>query len=217
MDDLLQEYKDYYRARVKRYTSSSKYPHTRHAEEALCGAMEGCQTLEEFKDRIGDKNEKVAVALVKDQETIRKEGYHQLQEPIRAKASERILAQADQANTAQEIITLVMEETNKNSVEISMDEAVRVFNDWKVLEDHRISTEAEVPDKWKAKQQQSAQDAAMSVMHTYEDLEKNNDSWESGWKMNFDLINEPRHRRFLPVPDEVVQARIQQTKNILGR
>lgn len=217
MDDFLEEYKHYYRVRYERMAGNPKYPNSTASEKAIYDAMDSCNELSEFRDKLGNLNEMNAIALVKDQETIRRDGYLQFEEKVRALGPQRILEKADQCNDAQEVITLVGEETNKNSVEISMDEAVREFNDWKLLEDIQINEEAEVPDRWKADQQKAVDEYKAAIRESYASLEEQNQPWQAGWKMNFDLIWEHRHRRLLPVSDEVVQKRLNETKSILGR
>jgi hypothetical protein len=41
-------------------------------------------------------------------------------------------------------------------------------------------------------------------------------NWDPDWKFNFDLIWEERHRRLIPVPDEIVKKRIEQFKRYRG-
>lgn len=40
--------------------------------------------------------------------------------------------------------------------------------------------------------------------------------WQPDWKFDVDLIWEDRHRRLIPVPDELVEKRIQQFKTYRG-
>ena len=217
MDDILQEYKDYYRARYDRMAGNPRYPHSIASEKKLYDAMASCNELEEFKDKIGNLNELNAVALMKDEETIRWEEFTKLKEDIRALGPKRIVARCESVTTAQDAITINLEETNKNSIEISMDEAVREFNDWTLLETIEIYSKAQVPDRWKADHAATVEDSKNRLKETFDNLEKNNNPWEERWKINFELIWEERHRRLLPFSDEIVQKRLEETKLITGR
>ena len=214
MSNLLQEYKDYYRVRYERYKDDPDYPNIAANEKKIHEAMESCNELEEFRDKLGNLNELNAVCLVKDQEQMRLNHFQEMKEDVRALAPKRILTRAANATTPDEIITISMEETNKNSIEISMDEAVREFHDWKLLEDLEIYETAEIPDKWKSDYAEYASDCRKRIKERFTDLEKNNESWEAGWKLNLDLNLEPRHRRLLPYPDEEVTSRLQTAKEI---
>lgn len=217
MSDLLQEYKDYYRVRYERYKNNPDYPNTADTERQMCEAMESCIELHEFKDKLGDLNERNAVSLVRDQEKIRMEFYNELQETVRALGPKRILEKAQALGTAQEVITVSIEETNKNSIEISMDEAVREFQDWKLLEKVEVFSNAEVPAKWQKDYQEYAEGDRQRLIESYNDLEKNNDSWEEGWKLDLELNWEHRHHRLMPHEDATIRRRMDEAKQITGR
>ena len=105
MDDILQEYKDYYRARYERIAGNPRYPNSIASEKKLYDAMASCNELEEFKDKIGNLHELNAVALVLAQETIRNEEFTKLKEDIRALGPQSIVERCKQVTTAQEAIT----------------------------------------------------------------------------------------------------------------
>jgi hypothetical protein len=217
MDNILQEYKDYYRARYERIAGNPRYPNSIASEKKLYDAMASCNELEEFKDKIGNLNELNAVALVLDQETIRNEEYTNLKEDVRALGPQRIVKRCESATTVQEVITITLEESNKNSIEISMDEAVREFNDWIHLENIEIYSKAQVPDRWKADHASNVEASKNRLKDIFDDLEKNNNPWQEGWKIDFDLIWEERHRRLLPFSDGTIKKRLEETKAITGR
>ncbi len=217
LDAIFEEYKEYYKARWMRVKDNPNYPFSAASEKKLYDTIDGCANGYEFRDRLGNLNELNAVALTKDQYTMRLTHYQSLQEHIRALGPQRILQGCETVDNVNDVMTLAMNEENKNSIEIAMDEAVREFHDWHYLEQIEIGEQAEVPSKWKSDYQQHAQQAKQKLVESYNDAEKNNQPWEEGWHLNLDLIWEHRHRRLLPYPDEVVQKRRNEAKQITGK
>lgn len=217
MSDILQEYKDYYRSRMKRYEGDPNYTNSYATEKALFEAMDSCNELIEFKDKLGNLNELNAVAMVKDKYKIYLDHFERTEEKVRAQAPSRILSSADNYSNALDISTFVQEEEQKNSIEISMDEAVREFNDWTQLENIEVYSNAVVPDKYKASMEEYVNDEKQALTESYERLEENNQPWQAGWKLDLDQIWETRHRRLLPYSDEVVKQRREQANEITGR
>jgi len=119
-NDLLQEYKAYYAIRAAKFEDNPNYKNSFEAEKNLSDAMQSCNTLEEFKDKIGNKNELCAVALVKDEALIEKTFFEKHKEEVRKLGPERILNKAGSFNNVMDLISMVNEEMNKNSIEISM-------------------------------------------------------------------------------------------------
>ncbi|MBU0489530.1 MAG: hypothetical protein KKD31_16425, partial [Bacteroidetes bacterium] len=124
-DSLLQEYKDYYRVRAERYANNPNYKHSYEAEQTLSGAMQSCNELIEFKDKMGNLNEKCANALIKDKYIMDQAFFNEMLETVRVLASNRILEKVDNYEKVLDLITMVTDEENTNSIEISMDEAHR--------------------------------------------------------------------------------------------
>ena len=58
---LLDEYKAYYSVKAERYADSPNYKHSDKAEKTLSEAMQSCSELSDFKEKMGNLNEKCAV------------------------------------------------------------------------------------------------------------------------------------------------------------
>jgi hypothetical protein len=213
---LLDEYKAYYRVRAERYANNPNYKHSYEAEQKLSEAMQSCNQLEEFKDKLGNLNEKCANALIKDQYIMRRDFYKEMQEHVRVLGPERILEKIDEIGTALDIAQMVVEETNKNSIEISMDEST-LLGEWKLLDDIEIYKNAEVPGKYKSYMQEIVDDAKKSLVRNVEWLEENNAPWQEGWRLNPELIWEHRHFRLSPYKREDVEEQLQNFKSIINR
>jgi len=218
MNNLLDEYKSYYAVRAKRFQNNPNYTNSYQAEKALSDAMQSCATLEEFKDKIGNKNEMCAISLVKDESIIEQNFFSKHQEEVRKLASEKILAQIENVSTSQEVITLVNEVTNKNSIDISMDESHRqLLYDWKLLDDYEVYRNAEVPEKYKQDMLKSAEESKQAIIKNVSDLEQNNDSWESGWRIKPEVALEHRHIRFFPYSNDHVKEQTEKYSQIVNR
>lgn len=218
MSDLLEEYKAYYKTRASKFADNPNYQNSFQAEQALSGAMQSCNTLEEFKDKIGNKNELCAIALVKDESTIEKNFYEKHQESVRKLASERILNKIDEFTNVQDLITFILEIYNKNSIEISMDESHRqLLYDWKLLDDYEIYANAEVPSEYKQEMLQSAEESKQALITNVTDLESNNDSWQSDWKLNPNIALEHRHIRLFPYKEAHIKEQNENYKSIVNR
>ncbi len=217
-DNLLNEYKEYYAVRAARYEGNPNYPHSYEAEKKLSDAMQSCSTLEEFKDKIGNLNELCAIALVKDESLMEKAKFEKYKEVIRVKASIEILEKADSCKEALDLAQMVTEVTNKNSIEISMDEAHRQFqSDWDLHDNYLIYSNAEVPGKYTERMKKSAEDSVTAMKRNVEKLEENNSEWQSGWRLKPEVNMEYRHRRLLPYKDEHIQEKIAAYKSIINR
>ncbi|MGB3008189.1 MAG: hypothetical protein WBC06_16870 [Chitinophagaceae bacterium] len=214
MPNYLQDYKAYYQLRMKRFEGNPDYIKSFESEKAIYEVIASCNTLEEFKDKLGDLNEKNAIALIIDEYSIRLKHYEEIKEKIRAEGCKRIIEKTKNINTVTELMTMVSEEENKTSLEITAD-TINPFNDFGFLERMQVWEEAEVPEKYKSRYRQYADEEKKRLKEAYAAEEKNLNDWQPGWKFNFELIQEERHRRLLPYPDEVINKNIHTIKSLL--
>ncbi len=218
MSDILEEYKAYYSVRAEKYQDNSMYENSFLAEKNLSDAMQSCNTLEEFKDKIGNLNELCAMALIKDESLIEKAFFDKHNETVRIKASEEILEKADSCKDVLELSSMVVEVENANSIKISMDESHREFqSDWDQVDDITIYENAIVPDKYKNDMMSSAQESRDSIIKGIESLEQNNNDWQAGWRINPDANLEHRHKRLIPYSELHIQEQLAKYKSIINR
>jgi hypothetical protein len=216
-DSLLEDYKAYYAVRAEKYAGNPNYPNYYEAEKRLSDAMQSCAVLEEFRDKIGDLNERCASALIKDQYILEQKHFEKHKEIIRVLLSKRILEKVDNYNNVNDLITMVTEESTKNMVEISLDEANRFFvSDWEYVDAAEVYSNAVVPDKYKADMQRWAGTLRKSMSDGAKDLEKSMDAFQKGWKLNPDVVTEYRHRRLLPYTDEQIREQMERFKKIIN-
>jgi len=174
--------------------------------------------MDEFRTKVGDHNYKCAAALIKDKFLMEQAFYKELEEIIRIKASEKILAKIGDISDVTRLSTMVSEELNKNNIEISMDESNRQFHsDWGWLDNVEIYENALVPDEYKKDMIESANDYKKIITDGVAGLEEQNSHWQSGWKLTPDVILEHRHRELLPYKDEHVAEQLKKYKSITNR
>ncbi len=221
MEKRHQEYMEYYQARLKKYENNPLYPHSYQSEKELYEAIVNSENLDEFGRKVEDRNLAVenAIALVKDQETARKKLYQELKEEIRLHAPLRILDVIETLKTDLELTNTVSEIEGEVSNEISLDLFTEeIYYDLLSLEEIEVFQSAEVPDEWKQEINQDYPQELITMGHEdwNESVIPNAHKWDPEWQYNFDLIWEERHRRLIPIPDEVLKKRIEQFKIYRG-
>lgn len=220
MDKRHQEYIDYYKSRMLKYKDNSMYLNSYQAEKDLYEAIVSASSLDEFGKVLKEKNLAVknAIALTKDKETARKIHFEEIKEFIRVKAPIRILEIIDSVKTDTELIQKSNEIESEVSIEISVDLFTDIFySDFDMLENIEVWETAEFPDEWKQDLAGWIDEARKEGKESWEkDVLPNSRNWNSDWTFNFDLIFEERHRRKIPVSDEIVKKRIEQFKRYRG-
>jgi hypothetical protein len=214
MPDYLEDYKAYYQLRMQRYEGNPDYPNSYQSEKAICEAIASCSVLEEFKEKLGNLNEKNAVALVLDQYAIRLRHYEAMKEPIRAEGCRRIIEKATTIDNAAALITMINEEENKTSLAVTAD-TIQPFPDFGYPERIEIWEEAEIPEKYRERYRQYAAEERENAGKAYVETEKAISHFKPGWTFDFNRITEERHRRLLPFPEEVINRNIDKIKAIL--
>ena len=215
MGDLLEEYKAYYKTRALRFASNANYQNSFTAEQALSNAMDSCAQLEEFKDKIGDLNERCVVALVKDEHLMEKEFFEEHEETIRALAAQRITSKVDSCANSTEVISLVQQEMGENSKEITADEWQREFQyEWSRLDNIEVYENAVVPDQYKSDMQRSADDMKQRLKQSTIDSMNEARKFKPDFQFTPDVNMETRHRRLLPYSDAHIIEQIQKYKSL---
>jgi len=218
MSDLLQEYKDYYRVRADRYAGNKNYQNSYKAEQSLSEAMQGCNELGEFRDRIGNLNQLCAVALIKDKNIMENAFYKEFQEVVRAAVSERILEKADEYTEVFDLINMVNTEETRGMREISLDEANRIFHYcWMLLDRIEIHSEAIVPPGYQSDMKKTADYYVDSIREVVKNMEEQMNLLDPDWRHNPDVITEYRHRRLLPYKNEHISEQLTKYKHITNR
>ena len=213
MDPLFSDYILYYEARMKRWENSNTYTYSYRSEKAIyelvasCGSMEDLQSKADQFRALTIQN---AIALVKDQETFRKKVYEDCKEFIRAKGPDSILKKIDEMTTDMELVEMVNGLLQKNSIEITVDQLVSFFySDFVAMENIEVYQQACIPEEWRKECDGYAQDTMDSGKKLWQETQlPDARNWQPGWTLNYDLLQEERHRRLIPVNDIELEKKI---------
>lgn len=221
MEQRHQEYLDYYRLRMKKYENNPLYKNSYESEKNMYDALNSCEKLEDFRAKVENENLplKNAIALTKDQSLARKELYESIKEFIRKKASVQTLEMLETVQTVNELTKRANEIEASVGIEISIDQMTWFFySDFIAMENIEVWQNAEIPAEWhKEIHEEWVQESMTEGKKTWQNnIVPESQKWSPDWKFNFDLIWEDRHRRLIPVPDEIVKKRIQQFKTYRG-
>lgn len=217
MHDYHQEYKEYYQLRMQRYEGNPDFPHSYQSEKAIYEAIASCKELGEFREKLGNKNELNAIAFTKDREGLRAKHYLSLQEVVRARGPQRIVARADSCNGLNELFLMVGEEDNKNMIEIALDNTYFFRDAFAACARIEVYEQAEVPSGYRSSYRSRVEKEKADLRSALEDHEHSLQAWDPNYRVNLELIWEPRHRRLLPFPDEVLRRRLEMIRSILHR
>lgn len=199
---LFKEYQEYYATRAARYANSPAYKNSYEAEKKLSDVMQNASSINDAKDKMIQLSEDCAFALMKDEYLIEKNFYDKYEEIIRAKGAANVLARIDECKTVQDLMSMVTEETNKNSEEIQEDNDNNLGDVWGMLDKYTVYTDAQVPPECQAALDRWAKDIA--------------DSIKKEKKKNVDVNMETRHLRSLRRKPEHVKEYIELYKKITG-
>ncbi len=221
MEKRHEDYIRYYKARKLKYENNPMYKNAYEAENNMYHAISGISKLEEFKNIIETQklNLKCAIALVKDKETARLKHFNELQETVRAKAPQQILAIIDSIQDVMDLTQKVSEIETKISREISIDLFVdEFFSDFRSLENIEIYANSNMPEgEWKQEAEKRMNEEIARFKERWETMIlPENRKWQPDWDLNYDVIWEHRHRRKIPLSDEVIKKRIAEHKKYRG-
>ena len=213
MDQVFNDYLQYYEARMKRRQNDPVYTHSYRSEKALYDLVASCGSLEELqekKEAFIQLSVRNAVALVIDQETCRQKFYEECKEFIRAKAPEAILQQVEAMKTDMEIVEMVNRVHQQNNIEITVDQLVSFFySDFIAMENIEVYQQAVIPEEWRSDTNTYARESMNSGKKLWQETQlPAARDWEPGWTLNYSLLWEDRHRRLIPVNDEEMEKKI---------
>ncbi len=221
MEQRHQEYIEYYRSRMKKYENNPVYQHSYQSEKAIFEAISAIDKLEDFREIMETRklHIKNAIALTKDKKTAENRLYNDIKEYVRAKASDKVLAVIDSVQSEAELVNTVNNIEAECSRLTSIDLMAGAFYpDFNVMENLECWGNAVVPDEWK---QEISRDWVDEGVKRLREVWLNTvlpeaQKFAADWDINYDLLWEDRHRRLIPVPDDILKKRIDQHKKIRG-
>lgn len=218
-DQRLEEYRAYYKARTERYAGNPHRKHSYEAEKKLSDLFDRYDTLEEIGQNLGHLNVDCAFAGERDQYEMESEYYESVQEPVRKKGADDILANLDKYTDLNDMMTMVTDQTNKNSVEVMSDEGSgkALLENWKRIDEIDIYNNAVVPAKYKSNMMEAVANTKKSIVEDIKSTEDTLGKWIEGWRMKPELTREYRYRLIMPYSDEEIEAHLKKFKNIINR
>lgn len=218
-DQRLEEYRAYYKARTERYAGNPHRKHSYEAEKKLSDLFDRYDTLEEIGQNLGHLNVDCAFAGERDQYEMESEYYESVQEPIRKKGADDILANLDKYTDLNDMMTMVTDQTNKNSVEVMSDEGSgkALLENWKSIDEIDIYSNAVVPAKYKSNMMEAVSATKQSIIDDVKSTEDTLGKWIEGWRMKPELTREYRYRHIIPFSDEELEEHLKKFKNIINR
>jgi hypothetical protein len=218
-DQRLEEYRAYYKARTERYAGNPHRKHSYEAEKKLSDLFDRYDTLEEIGQNLGHLNVDCAFAGERDQYEMESEYYESVQEPVRKKGADDILANLDKYTDLNDMMTMVTDQTNKNSVEVMSDEGSgkALLENWKRIDEIDIFNNAVVPAKYKSNMMESVANTKKSIVEDVKSTEDTLGKWIEGWRMKPELTREYRYRHIIPFSDEEIEEHLKKFKNIINR
>ena len=223
MDQILEDYKSYYRVRMERYQNDPLFAQSYLSEKAIHDCISTVNTMNDLMQskttEFRELSVKNGVALVTDQANCRLQFYQKEQEDIRAKGQQQILDKIAAATDPMQIVSIVSELQTKNDVEVMVDNLwpTHFYNDairW--LEIIEVSATAIVPDKWMAEMKQENADNKKMFLDGSAGFLTAIRNYEPGWQWNYELLWVHRHRKKSLLPDAVIQQRIEEHKALLN-
>ena len=222
MDNRHADYSAYYEARMKRFAGNPAYARSYQAEQVLYQAISGDGGMEGFRTIMERDHPEVqcAIALVKDQESARLEHFQKLEETIRAKGPQRILAEIDKATTALDVANAVSKIEQEIGILISVDLFTGGFyGDFEMLENLAVmdAIKDEVPAEWRQEIKDNISETLAKQKAFYANTTRaNNRNYKADWDYDYELVWQTRHRRQIPFADAIVTRRIAEHKRYNG-
>lgn len=216
---MLEKYKAYYATRARRYEDNPHYQNSYQAEKALSDRVQSLNSLDEMGGEIKNLSDNCAFALIKDEAILELNHLEKHQEVIRMKKSQQILDRLDSFDNIVDLMTFITEVTNKNSVEVSLDEAHREYFFDQL--DHILSylryTKVEVPEEYKPFIKRMIDSLIKDQIDGVKSFEETMHPWDENWKLNPDICFEHRHIRHSIYDVELVKELREVYRTLVNR
>ena len=223
-DQQLEEYRAYYDVRAERYANNPKQQHSYEAECKMRDLFYKYDTLDEIKQHFGSLNIECAFAKWLDQYEMEGEYYASVQDPIRKKYADDIIAEIEKflktELSNQSIIDMsgiITEVTNHSNDEVYYDETggKALLEEWTAIDEVEIYENADVPQKYKSEMLRIAGDIKRQIRERKALHEEKFETWTKGRHIDPDLVKEPRYRRLMPFSDSEIDGHLKQYKEII--
>jgi hypothetical protein len=216
MDQRLAEYREYYRARARRYADNPAYPNTAEAERQLCATAEAATSMDDLRAVLAHAHLQPARALARDRAAARAAAYARTGDLVRANAPACITEAVEQAADPAAITSAVARIETEVDALVTRDELGRLWTQsLPALENIEVWTSAVVPDRWRRELDGFARDAAQQERGSWARAVSEAQAHAPGWQFDPDVARAARHRRLVPLSDATFERRLAQHAELI--
>lgn len=209
--DRLADYRAYYRSRARRYAANPLYPETAAAEQAMADAVDAAGSIEDLQSSAIELSLAMGHALARDQARARAAVYEETAETVRAQGPAEVIAQVDSAPDAPALAAMLAAVEQRTSAAVTVDELTRLWStSLTALENVEVWRTAQVPDRWRDELESFARDALGDARSTWAQVEAEAARHQPGWALDPAVARAGRHRRLVPLADDVFERRLEE-------
>lgn len=185
---------------ARRHAADPRYPETARAERALADLVGGATSFDQIAGAMVEASMTNGRALARDQANARAALFAETAEDVRAQGPARVLAGIDGCADAASIVALTSAAESEATEAVTADEKHRLWAmDLATLENAEAWRTAQVPERWRSQLEAWAVEGEATA--------------RSDWRaagITFDeaTARAERHRRLVPLPDEVFERRL---------
>ena len=207
--DRLADYRDYYRSRALRYAANPLYPETAAAEQAMAGAVDAAESFEDLQSSAIELSLAMGHALARDQARARAAVYAETAESVRAQGPAEVIADIGGTTDAPALAAMLAAVEQRTVAAVTVDELTRLWTtSLTTLENVEVWRTAQVPDRWRAELDDFARSALADARGAWAQVEEQAARHQSGWTFDPDIARAERHRRLIPLADQVFERRL---------
>jgi hypothetical protein len=207
--DRLADYRDYYRSRARRYAANPLYTETAAAEQAMADAVDAASSIEDLQATAIELSMAMGRALARDQARARAAVYAETAETVRAQGPAEVIAQVDSTTDAPALAAMLAAVEQRIGAQVTIDELTRMWTmSLSTLENVEVWRTAQVPDRWRGELEGFAADALVDARATWSQLEEEAAKHQPDWAFDPEVARAERHRRLVPLADEVLERRL---------
>ena len=205
----LADYRDYYRSRAARSAANPLYPDTASAERAMADAVDAASSIEDLRESAVKLSLGMGFALARDQARARAAVYAETAESVRAQGPAEVLESVDSVAVAPALASVLAAVEQRIGTAVAVVEVARLWTTaLTTLENVEVWRTAQVPDRWRAELEHQAADALIAERDTWAEVVRQARQHQAGWAFDPSVARAERHRRLVPVTDEVFERRL---------
>lgn len=225
-DKNLEEYRAYYDARAERYANNPKKKHSYEAECKIRDLFYKYDSLEEIKEHFGSLNIECAFAKWRDQYEMESEYYESVQDPVRKKCADQILAELENYpktglsnSSIIDMSTIIGKITDQNNIDVFYDESggKALLEEWINIDEIDVDMNAVMPQRYKREFQNRADILKKEMIERAGYKESNFQTWTQGKHLDAELVWEPRYRRLMPFSDADIKENMAKYREFIKR